>query len=358
MPLEALYPQFDLWSHYLDSHQSGNLFFLKNTGILPRLLQFVDYYNKSHKSKLKVLDLEYSSATDAYTLEQELSRLNSPTIVITRTLFTRPDTISQAHAIQQHYLTSPHGLLIAHECAPHELYINSTQLPSSLCVHPTPYSLPINTTEIVKYTINTLKLWKIMINEYKLDIIIEYCGNQPWLINEFARLWDISPNATKEEIINHTNLKFRVKTLHENLPSAYRLALSAGKGSPEIKSELRSFGLLDSKNNPMGTWLADSIKTHQNTLLSTTPERLVFDQIDLSQYFSPGERRLTHLFTHSDKHITRELVAQTFYNSVESDYSDWALSQIITRLRTKLVKHNIPLNITTKRGVGYVATRD
>lgn len=357
MPLSYLTPQFRQWEKYLVSHQGANLFFLKNTGILPRLLQFRDYYQKSQKSKLAILDLKYAGATDPYTLESELKSLTGPVLIVAYDYFARPDSDRLALAIQSHYLSSPGGIIIAHECTPHELYQHHHTTASALCVHPLPFALPTEAQDIASYIYNITKLWSISLKPTHVDQVISYCGNQPWLINECIRLWVEDPDKSISEITSHKNFVFRLTTLFESMPKQFLQFMSGQTQSPEILSELHSFGILDSTGEPIGSWLSTSLAQYHQTLLTTTTEQTIFNSLDISLQFSPGERRLIHLFNHASYPVSREIAGEAFYGA-DASYSDWALSQIISRLRHKLAKFNLPLKITAKRGAGYVVSRN
>lgn len=358
MPIVYLEPQFSRWNKYLVTHQGANLFFLKNTGMLTRLLQFCDYYHKQQKAKLQVIDINYYGTTDPIKLELELKKITSHTLIIAGDIFTRPDSGRLAVALQNHYLTSPWSILIAHECSPSELYNSEKILSSCLYIHPNPFTLPTEQIFIRQYIQNILKLWKVQLSYEQITEAMEYCGNQPWLINECIRLWVENPEAPIEKIISHPNFTFRLKTLFNSLPHHYLKVLARQKSNPEITSELHSFGIIDKDSNPVGAWLKESLNNLKQTLLVTTPNQVIYDSVDITLQFSPGERRLINIFNQSTEIVTREKVAELFYDSLSGDYSDWALSQVITRLRHKLQRLNIPLIIKPKRGKGYESVRN
>lgn len=358
MPIDYLKPQFSRWHKYLVTHQGANLFFLKNMGMLTRLLQFCDYYRKQQKAKLQVIDINYYGTTDLIKFEIELTKLTSHALIIAGDIFTRPDSGRLAVALQNHYLTSPWSILIAHECSPSELYSSEKILSSCLYIHPNPFTLPTEQIVTRQYIQNILKLWKVQLSQDQITQVIEYCGNQPWLINECIRLWVENPETPIEKIISHSNFTFRLKTLFNSLPHQYLDTLTRHRSNPELISELHSFGLIDKDSNPLGTWLKDSLNNHKQSLLTTTPSQVVYNSVDITPQFSPGECRLVNLFNQSTEIIAREKVAEIFYDSQAGDYSDWALSQIITRLRHKLQRLNIPLTIIPKRGQGYEFVRN
>lgn len=357
MPLRYLDSQFATWSRYLTSHQTCNIFFLKNTGIIPRILQFIDYHQSNEKVKPVVLDLEALNATDPHNLQSVLSVPNSkPTIIIVRDLFLLPGANRLEKVLEQYYVSAKSGMLIIHECAPHELYINYERA-SCLYVHPLLFRLPTEKSIIKDYIHSTCKLWKIALDPAIVDDILSYSGNIPWLLNESIRLCSENPKLKFSEISKLPSLSSRVMSFYSTLPSLYKAQIGSNSMVDQaLKDELISFGLMQS-DQLIGTHFIDSIRNNKLEQLRTTPAKILLNSIDISAFFSSSEKRLINLLNTTSKTVlTRDEVANTFYNN-EEPYSDWALSQVITRLRTKLARHKIPLSITTKRGFGYGISR-
>lgn len=355
MPISYLEPQYSTWGRFLSSHQACNIFFLKNTGIIPRILQFVDYYHSIEKIKPLVLDLEALNATDPHNLQTILSEAGSkPTIIIARDLFLQPGASRLEKVLEQYYVAATSGLLIIHECAPHELYTNYERA-SCLYVHPQLFKLPSEQSVLTEYIKSTCKLWKVTLTKPIIDEIITYSGNIPWLINESIRLCSENPKLNFSDIRKLPSLSSRVISFYSTLPKLYKIQLSS-KLDQVIKDELISFGLMQS-GHLIGTHFDESTHNYKKEKLTTTPTQILLNSVDISAFFSDSEKRLIHLLnTTPNKVLTRDEVANAFYNTDES-YSDWALSQVITRLRVKIIKHEIPLTITTKRGLGYGITR-
>ena len=351
MPINYLEPQYSTWGRYLSSHQTCNIFFLKNTGIIPRILQFVDYYHGVKKIKPVVLDLEALNATDPHNLLTVLSEAGSkPTIIIARDLFLQPGASRLEKVLEQYYVSSTSGLLIIHECAPHELYTNYERA-SCLYVHPQLFKLPSEKSVLTEYIKSTSILWKVTLAPAIIDEIVAYSGNIPWLLNESIRLCSENPKLKFTEICKLPSLSSRVMSFYSTLPKIYKIQLNS-KMDQVAKDELIGFGLMQS-DHLIGEHLNESTHNYKKEKLTTTPTQILLNSIDISAFFSNSELRLINLLnTTSKETLTRDEVANTFYNTDES-YSDWALSQVITRLRAKINKHEIPLTITTKRGIGY-----
>jgi hypothetical protein len=357
MPSASVEPQFGVWAHQLNSNQTTNLFFLKNTGLLPRLLQFRDYYNSKNKKPLELIDLDAENVSSNFDLKEMLAKLNTHAVVIARSRFLTPDS-QILEAVVEHYHThSSNRLILVHECAPHELYTTFDRA-SFLYVSPIVYRLPTDRNHLISYATDVVKLWKMKLTVRQIDACVNYCGNIAWLINEYIRIQAEYPDYNQAQIIEQPSLKYRVKTAYDSLPSKYRDALQKSDADPRIIKEMYNFGLIDATSTPIGQHLKDSISTSSKELLQTTTNKLIFNNVDYSSYFSSGELRLINLFNVSELAISREDVGNCLYQSDNADYSDWALAQSISRLRNKLNKHAIPLLITPVRGVGYVAKRN
>lgn len=355
MPIDYLEPQYSTWSRYLGSHQTCNIFFLKNTGIIPRILQFVDYFTSKEKVQPVVLDLEALNATDPHNLQSVLSKAGiKPTIIIARDLFLQPGASRLEKVLEQYYVSNASGILIIHECAPHELYTNYERA-SCLYVNPQLFKLPTEESIIADYIKSTCKLWQVALNPTIIDEIINYSGNIPWLLNESIRLCSENQKLKFSDIIKLPSLSSRVVSFYSTLPKLYKIQLNS-KMDQEIKDELVGFGLMHT-DHLVGAHFIESTRSDKQEKLKTSPTQILLNSIDISAFFSSSEKRLINLLnTTSKETITRDEVANTFYNSDDS-YSDWALSQVITRLRAKINKYEIPLTITTKRGIGYGISR-
>lgn len=358
MPLSAVEPQFKAWGRQLVTHQTTNLFFLKNTGLLPRVFQFRDYFNSRNKAKVQIIDLDAENLTTSLDLANRLQKLKSQhTIILARDRFLHPDSIRLEPVIEHYHTSSPFQLILVHECAPHELYVTWSRS-SILYVCPTLFQLPTNLEDIFIYTNSVIKLWDMQLTQQQVQDCVNYCGNSPWLINEYIRLQSEYPNYDSMQIIQLPSLKYRVKETYDSLPTRHKEFLSGSNLDPQIGKELHDSGILNSHGDPFGQNLKDSIQQSRSNSIQISDGHIYSNQVDLSNFFTPGEINLLASLINSPQPLARDAVANSLYQSNNPDYSDWALSQSISRLRTKLDRHHIPLQILPVRGVGYVAKRD
>lgn len=357
MPMSAVEAQFKTWKRYLATHQTTNLFFLKNTGLLPRMFQFRDYFNSHNKTNVQIIDLDAENISTNYDFEERLKTVSTHMIILARSRFLQPESVRIEPILAQYHTRSPYRIILVHECAPHELYTTYNRA-SVLYVKPTLYKLPTDNVDLVVYVKGVLKLWNMQMSEQQIEACISYCGNIAWLINEYIRLQSEYPKYESLQITQSPTMQYRVKAIFDSLPTSFKEYWHHISTDPQVIKEIYDSGLVDSEGIPIGKHLIDSISRYDLELLQTTPSKIIFNQIDCSNNFSPGELRLIDLFNKTIDPISREIVGATLYNSKDIDYSDWALSQSISRLRTKLNKQKIPLHISPKRGIGYVSTRN
>ena len=81
-----------------------------------------------------------------------------------------------------------------------------------------------------------------------------------------------------------------------------------------------------------------------------------FSENDLIRKLSKNEMELIdYLRNNVHKVVSREDLARVWWNNNwENKYSDWAIDQIIYRLRRKIKKIVIPYKILSKNGQGFI----
>ena len=121
MPLAALEQSFSRWHQLLASNQSGNIFSLQKSGMLPRIIQFIEWRKATHHHDTFLLDLDLENLTDPYSLMGKLSQIKGDAIIIARDHFLNQDAISLEPILQRHYAEGSINFLLIHECVPHQL---------------------------------------------------------------------------------------------------------------------------------------------------------------------------------------------------------------------------------------------
>ena len=357
MPLSALELQFSKWHKMLSSNQSGNIFALKKSGILPRLLQFAQWHKITHNEALTLLDLDTDSLTDPYTLNVKLDKCKGDVILLARDHFLSQDSLSLEPILQRHYAEGKLNIILVHECTPHQINLSSYHtalLYANHCIYSSPQS-PIHLEEYMK---NISKLWHLESPKAEmLSHILQFCGNQPWLINEYLRLMAEIPKNDMDLVEKSPSLTNRTLTLIESLPALYHSQLGGRTRNQDIIKEMQSFGLIDHTCQPNGKWLSKSLSTLNSSRMIIDQGKIYYNHIDLTPNFTAKEKLLINFFHPSPQIVSSETLGKTIYGNSSLDYSDWALAQAISRFRVKISQLNLPLKVTTKRGRGYAFSR-
>ena len=356
MPLSSLNEHFQKWNKLLLMHQSFNIFFLKKTGMLPRMLQFVEWRQKTHNLSTDFVDLDNDILQDPYSLKKQLENSKKDVIVIARNNLIGDNSKALEQILQKYYTIGRHNLVLVHESAPHEL-TGLTDKSSLLYTNHYIYSPPTEPELITEYITNICSSWNLPLPSEKISAIISFCGNQPWLINEYIRLINENPNCDHATIEGLKSLVNRINIKFSTLPHLYIDQLSGVKVAPNILSEMRAFSLIGENNLASYKWLEKAIALHHNSLLNLKDNKIVYDHVDITPHFSTGELLLVSLFQPIPKIYSQDQVASTFYQDSNFAYSDWALAQVVSRFRKKLSTLGLPLKINTRRGKGYEFTR-
>ncbi|TXH01392.1 MAG: helix-turn-helix domain-containing protein [Candidatus Moraniibacteriota bacterium] len=357
MPLSALEQSFSRWHQLLECNQSGNIFSLQKSGMLPRIIQFIEWRKANYHRDTTLLDLDLENLTDPYSLKNKLDQIKGDVIIITRDHFLNHNALSLEPILQRHYAEGSINFLLIHECAPHQLlsFNNHTAL---LYANHQIFATTLDREQLRIYIKNTCDLWQIQSpDDHIFNQIVDYCSNQPWLINEYLRLIEDKAHTDLDTIEQSSSLTYRANTILKSLPSKYLTFLSNQKEDKSIAQEMSAFGLIDSSLKPTGTWLTQAIARHNSSRLVIDRGKIFLDNVDISLNFTSKEKRLFTFFLNPQAIVSFETLGLAIYAGV-SDYSDWALSQTISRFRSKLLQYNLPLKIKTKRGKGYEFIRE
>lgn len=360
VPLNSLTPQFAQWENILKHNGIGHIFFLPHTGLLYRVHQFSDWL-KSRNLSASIIDLDLEMHNDPLSFREFLKSSSLPTLIVARRNFISMDQDSLSLELQSHYTTHSCAFLIFHETTPYTLTLNQN-LPSVMLQNHFIYELP-NKEFCLEY-INSYAA-EISLNITKQDIsdIYQYCGNQPWLINELSRLKSVNPEHTISELITNDSMQKRLQSLWNGFPESHQMFFLDfpldESLKTTIKNELTQAGYLNPTSaKPTGTWLEQIIKYQKSNLLKLSSDSLIYRGVELKNEFSAGELRILQTLYSTESPTPRDIVADAFWQSNKDElYTDWALDQAISRLRKKIARLKLPINILTKKGFGYVLQR-
>lgn len=218
---------------------------------------------------------------------------------------------------------------------------------------------PIYSTEDSEQFFNfTKSRWHIRVHDNQKSWILENCSGRLGLIKNALRLVRDNPSLTPEELAAHPSMIDRVRAIFDAIPSEVTAVLSEIiKKSYRYKSQdkdvidyLINVGMIE-EHNKTYTIFPPYL---QNAPLPNyqTPIRFT----DLEVMLTGQERRVfKHLSQSTNTIFSRMSFAELMWESdVDEQYSDWAIDQLVHRIREKLEKTKAPYELITKKGHGFI----
>ena len=190
--------------------------------------------------------------------------------------------------------------------------------------------------------------FKYIVKQKQADQIYKLSGGHIGLIKSLY-LYAHSNHKTvfsdTEMLISDGKIKARLQKIYQDLPQDTVQKLYKN-GRLEQDFILNKFNLLHD-----GQFLCP-------LFIKYIKEKGVVNSDDnvLMQFFSSSELDvLSFLKENHSKLITREETAQKLWKEQwEENYSDWALDQIIHRIRKKIKTHKLQYRLKTKKGQGFI----
>lgn len=204
--------------------------------------------------------------------------------------------------------------------------------------------------------------WLMRLKRGMKEDIVKACGGHFWLIKEAVReLLNKSKWSIMEE-----GMHFRLEAIYSSLLDSEQTALRkvSGKTSDFLPDELHSLSHLRKlgavgDNNECTVGLFDKFILNHGPKISqfaVVDGVIMLNRIPLKGFFSRKEYRVLKLFLENkDKLITRDNVAAALWpDDTAKHYSDWAIDQMIARLRKRFVELSLaPTMVQSLRGKGY-----
>lgn len=384
------------WLKALSRGENVSVIFFPKTDRFRRLQQFLEDRTFLRKSlgnnaryMFQLVDFSAHNIEDAYELREHIAQqLNLAKVTDQALSFVQWLTYFKEQGIRlvlvlaeaDKYLSSGEKnilsllSLLVTEYAPFILTLNFYEidithptfvsvLPSSVILYENIYYYPLysqkDTTDFVQYL---EKKWNAVITPEIEREIVKQCGGHFWLIKEAVRQLgtSVSHSFYKE------SMRFRLQTIYNLLlpseQSVLKKIITRKKLlSPEEQhslQHLQKMSLIDGQNRCL-------IGLYKNYLLAGEHEigefalkdnRIMLNQVPLDKFFSRKEYRvLKLLIEHKANLVTRGEIAKSIWPTNTTElYSDWAIDQIIARLRKRLVELAVsPSLIQVVRGKGY-----
>lgn len=204
--------------------------------------------------------------------------------------------------------------------------------------------------------------WNLDLKEKVKLEIVKKCGGYFWLIKEALRQIRDSGSWS----VNSETFKYRLQTIAESFnESEYTtitriLTKSRGLDATQTHSReyLTKIGMLNQKNELTSPLLNDEIIKLGSSKRKLILEKneIFLNQVPVTKYFSRKELRVIKLFlSREGETVTRDEIANVIWPmEVDEKFSEWAIDQLINRLRKRLSELLIPKTVLRSvRGKGY-----
>ncbi len=199
--------------------------------------------------------------------------------------------------------------------------------------------------------------------------ILDRCGGAPWLIKESIRYY--SQTQDEKKIFNHDNMKLKLNIIYQELSEVEKIVVEkVTKNNYQFNSQEKATVnyLLHTKllvkrgqeydiSIPIFKDIIIELINEKTQLTLNSKDQLIINNVLIEGFFSRREKRIIKLFLkNKEKVLNREKIALTVWlNNKDNVYSDWALDQIIRRLRNKFVKLGLSHQlIKTIKNQGYL----
>ncbi len=338
VPISYLEQIFEQWRSAYNRGELVNVFFIPKGDILFRAMQFIDWVSDRYGDKVKLVNFETELVFNQENLREALANSkDEKMLLLARREFLQPDAGPKVAVLDEWYAREGKGALVFHEGFPVEFkkYAPTMAMAHKIFVH------KIYPKHVIReYISSTAILLGVTLTTESKELIADYCGGIPWLINDVLR------RLGEDNIFTDDTFLWKVDQIVRAIPNI-----------GGIETDLLEFELKDAKGNWIPA-LAHAIEKISKSEMVINESEIIWKSRDYTYIFSPGERRIMNTLYVSEGVSTRERLGELFWQDrVNDEYSDWALDAIVSRLRKKLVKVGLPIKIVTRRGSGYSLSR-
>lgn len=204
--------------------------------------------------------------------------------------------------------------------------------------------------------------WNMKISGKAEDTIVASCGGHFWLVKEAIR--EILNNGKFS--LDNDALFFRMDTIYRSLQQSEqkvfeKIATRQNQFTEEERHSLaylKKMNVISKTNEPTIGFIHDylSMRPHEDQHIELHDGRIFINNVTVDSIFTKKERRVfMTLLEHRGEVVSRDMIAQSIWPSHTGEqYSDWAIDQLITRLRKTLLELSLPPEVIyAVRGKGY-----
>ncbi len=203
-----------------------------------------------------------------------------------------------------------------------------------------------------------MSYWEMEVDDVTQDEILNFASGRLGLVSSLLRLLRHNPKIDFDKLVSDEMIQDRVQATLSVWPSEVitvldmvkRGVFAATEHTSEIVSYLEHIGYLKKQNN---TYYLVPVFLQNFEFMSVKKTSLPTVLVAL---LSTQEQRVMGLLMdHEGELVSREQVAYALWeDDVDQKYSDWAIDQIMHRLRSKLDSLAKPYEILTKKRLGFM----
>jgi hypothetical protein len=231
------------------------------------------------------------------------------------------------------------------------------------------YYLPVYSLEEARHFVKRVaKDWQVRINPQLVEQIVEECGGFLWLLREAVRLIRDGKDLSQVRSGEYPGMKMRLEYIAGLLTKREKAALLAmiNRGEREVVEPIRNYlvytGLVIAKGKKwalacplLKPYLEKAIKVG-NVFKDERGQIWFGEQLVDATLTAKELVMMRTLLTYRGQIVSRDDLAKAVWGfNWEEEYSDWALDQVVSRLRKALEKLGLPKEIIiTKKGQGWL----
>ncbi len=226
------------------------------------------------------------------------------------------------------------------------------------------------TRETGSYFLDALAYkWNFTISDRLKESILANTSRHFTPLKQAARYIRDTGSTSTHDILNHDMMNIKLKGIIDGLlPSEQSALKKIVAGANDFNDDeavsidfLKKTGWLESVHHTLGItvpifsdFIARSLT--KNKQLECSSGKILLGGVPVTSLFSQQEQSVIRLFIGSNLRIvTRDEVAQALWaNGWSEKYSDWAIDQIMSRIRKKLAYLELPKSlIESVKGKGF-----
>lgn len=383
------------WLREITRGESVSVIFFPKTDRFRRLHQMLEdreflkkFLGKKHTYLFQMTDFNISLVEDKFDIHEHIARqlnLSSPSRTSMkfdqwmdyfeknniRFVLILPDAEKYLSAENKHILSLLFDVVVSHSPTmsvmsfyekdiTHPQYLESVSVIKDLFESVFYYPLypEDDTRAFVKYLEDK---WEKSITSKEEEKIVSASGGHFWVAKEAVR----EMMNTGDWSLEQEGMRFRLESIFSSMmlseQSALEKIIAKKKLTSEENHSFEHFKRLHLLNNTgafsMGL-LREFVEKHLfvSSEFSIQEGRLMLNHVPLDKLFSRKEHRVLKLLLEKNGEVvSREDIARVIWpTDTDEQYSDWAIDQIITRLRKRLGTLSLPASmIVSARGKGY-----